>query len=117
MNNHRFISVNEQSHDKTLSGVHGVFITQREFRKQIPLAVTQYCKDKGILFLDKIEIATETLSPLAIEAVTKICKRLGYKSLCKNTSERGRYLGSDGGGHYSTDFYEIFEYGLITITG
>ena len=62
-------------------------------------------------------ILTETLSPLAIASIVKRCKRMGLRATAENDTMKGPYLYSDGAGYYSTDYYLIYRYGLITIVG
>lgn len=114
---HMYIAVTKENHARLLSGWHDAFIPQEEFARKLPVVIKRYCEDKGILFLDEIEIATETLSALAEKELMRICKKHGNTVKIKNTSKQGKYLYSDGRGHYSTDYYELYDYALVTISG
>lgn len=111
------IPVTKENHQHLLAGWHDAFIAQEEFARRLPVVIKRYCEDKGILFLDKITIATETLSPLAKKEIMRICRKHGRAITIENTSRQGKYLYSDGYGHYSTDYYEQYDYATVTITG
>lgn len=110
------VILTKKNHKKYLSD-HHPFISQEDMKKQLPLVIKEHCRESEILFLDEIVIITETLSPLAEKELKRIVKRMGYTAECKNTTMQGKYLYSDGGGHYSTDYYEIIEHARVTIRG
>lgn len=115
MNDHRYIPLKSHMHARV--GAPGLtFIKQSDLRVELPRAIDSYMKERGILFLDSVAIATESLSPLAVDTALQLVHALGYRAICENTSLTGKYLGSDGGGHYSSDYYEIMQYALVTIT-
>lgn len=114
MNDHRYLSLEYETYSKFGSPGYA-FIRQADMKRELLNVIKQYMTERGVLFLDNVVIATETLSPLAMEALVTLARSFGYHAACDNTSQTGRYLGSDGGGHYSTDYYEIIEYALVTI--
>lgn len=94
---------------------HNVFIPQDELPRKFRQAVELCVKHKGELFITSVEIITEELSPLAQIAVAEIARTHGYSAVCENRNYKMKYIGSDGGGHYSTDFYECLQYGRIIV--
>lgn len=92
------------------------FIPQEKMERMFHVAVQQCTKNTGELFAHHIKIVTEKLSPLAMDAITTIAQKHGYDVECENRLTQMEYLGSDGGGHYSQDFYRYLEYGLIDVT-
>ena len=115
MNNHRYFELDKKTHARFGSPA-DAYISQSDLNDKLPHVIAEHLRKRGELFLDSLVIATETLSPLAKDAVAQIVQSLGYHAECTNTSQAGRYLGSDGRGHYSIDYYEILRYAEITIT-
>lgn len=115
MNDHRYFELDKKTHVR-FGLPADVLISQSDLRDKLSHVITEHLRERGELFLDRIVIATETLSPLAIDMVIQLAESLGYHAECKNTSQAGKYIGSDGGGHYSTDYYEILRYAEIAIT-
>lgn len=119
MNDHStFQVVTEQLFRKHLAGEDGTnaYITQKDIIKRFHKAVERCVKRKGELFVSEVEIITEPLSPLAVESVARIAKKHGYHVVCSNHDHKLKYLGSDRGGHYSTDYYHYMQYGSIRVT-
>lgn len=92
------------------------FIPQAELGKKLHSVVEACTKAKGELFPHDVHIVTEKLSPLAQKAVEKLASKRGYRAVCENHTRQLKYLYSDGGGHYSTDYYNYLEYGLIRVS-
>lgn len=117
--NHQYVPVDQTLFKRHLkcSSENDVFISQGEFETRFFGAVECVRKQRGELFLSEMGIVTEhPITPLAEKAIVAICNAHGYKALCCNKSQKLKYLGSDGGGHYSTDFYRILEYGHIAVS-
>ena len=92
------------------------FISQVELEKTLHSVVEACTKAKGELFAHDVHIYTEKLSPLAQKAVEKLASKRGYRAVCENRTWQLEYLYSDGGGHYSTDYYNYLEYALIRVS-
>ena len=93
-----------------------LFLSQDTIGAKFKRSVEQIAKRSGELFLSEATIITEPLSPLAISTILRIARRHGYVATCKNDQIQLEYLGSDGGGHYSTDYYHFLHYGNILVT-
>ena len=115
MDDHRYFELDKKTYARFGSPAEA-FISQCDLKEKLPHVIAEYLRKRGELFLDRLVIATETLSPLARDAVIQLADSLGYHAECANTSKTGKYIGSDGGGHYSTDYYEILRYAEITVT-
>ena len=117
MNKHKYFVVDKKWFDALLCGSRRVFLEQTHFEQDFVLVVESHKQETGQLFILLLEIITQPLSPLAHKAVQEICEKYGYRVIAiDNKTQQGKYLGSDGGGHYSTDFYEMIKYASITIT-
>lgn len=92
------------------------YIAQEDMSKLFRKTVEACAKAKGELFANKVVIITEKLSPLAIKAIVKIAKRNRYSVVCDNPGHQLEYIGSDGTGHYSTDYYRLLQYGRVLVT-
>lgn len=93
-----------------------LFLPQCAISRKFKSSIERIAKLNGELFLSEAVIITEPLSPLAISAIERIARRHGYVVACKNELKQLQYLGSDGGGHYSTDYYHFLRYGYILVT-
>ena len=115
---HEYENVDEKRYEKYLKSVEGrsVYIPQMMLSKRFRKEVDACAHRVGELFLTRVDIITERLSPLAILSVERIAKKHGYAVKCSNRSHQLEYLGSDFGGHYSTDFYRFLQYGHILVT-
>lgn len=113
-----FQIVTKQLFQKHLAEEDGTnaYIAQKDITKQFRKTVEECVRRQGELFVSEVEIVTEPLSPLAEESVLRIAKKHGYHAECSNHDHRLKYLGSDGGGHYSTDYYHYLQYGSIRLT-
>lgn len=113
-----FQIVTKQLFQKHLAEEDGTnaYIAQKDIAKHFRKTVEECVKQQGELFISEVKIVTEPLSPLAAEAVVHIAKKHGYHAECENRAYKLKYLGSDRGGHYSTDFYHYLQYGHIRIT-
>lgn len=98
-----------------------VFLKQSLFGDQLESTIRNFLAGEGRLFLVEkefeLDIFTEPLRlATAADAIRELCATLGYRVLAMtNKTKQGKYLGSDGGGHYSTDYYEIINYACITL--
>ena len=92
------------------------YCRQEDIAKHFRKIVEECVKKQGELFVSEVEIITEPLSPLAEKTIAQIAKRHGYHAECTNRNHQLEYLGSDGGGHYSTDYYHYLHYGRILVT-
>lgn len=113
-----FQIVTEQLFQKHLAEEDGTnaYIAQKDIAKHFRKTVEECVRRQGELFLSEVKIVTEPLSPLAKESVVRIAKKHGYHAECENRTYKLKYLGSDRGGHYSTDYYHYLEYGSIRVT-
>lgn len=93
-----------------------VYLPQRDIERKFIAVVDECVKRSGELFVSEVEIITESFSPLAMIAVEEIAKKNGVHAECGNYRRALKYLGSDGGGHYSTDYYHYLQYGRILVT-
>jgi len=119
MNDHStFQVVTEQLFRKHLAAEDGTnaYIAQKDILKHFRKTIERCVKRKGELFVSEVEIITEPLSALAVESVTRLAKKHGYHAECDNRDYKLKYLGSDRGGHYSTDYYHYLQYGSIRVT-
>ncbi len=114
MNDHLYISLEQETYSKFGSPGYA-FIKQADMTCELSNVIKKYKTERGVLLLDKLVIATETLSLLAMEAMVTLAHSLGYSAACENTFHTGKYLGSDDGGNYSSDYYEKIRYALVTI--
>jgi len=92
------------------------YLSQVEMSRKFNATVDECVKKMGELFISEVEIITEPFSPLARIMVERIAKKYGLIAHCENHHRALKYLGSDGGGHYSTDYYHYLEYGCIRVT-
>lgn len=92
------------------------YITQKDIARRFRRTVEGCAKRRGELFVSEVNIVTEPFSPLAKESVVRIAKKHGYQAECDNRAYKLKYLGSDRGGHYSTDYYHYLQYGYILVT-
>lgn len=113
-----FQVVTKQLFQKHLAEEDGTnaYIAQKDIAKHFRKTVEECVRRQGELFVSEVKIVTEPFSPLAEESVVRIAKKYGYLAECSNHNYKLKYLGSDGGGHYSTDFYHYLQYGKIHIT-
>lgn len=115
---HEYEDIDEELYERYLKCSVGtnVYITQTEIPKRFRKVVDACTKHGGELFVTRVDIITEHLSPLAKQSVERIAKRHGFHVECSNRNHQLEYLGSDFGGHYSTDFYRFLQYGHIVVT-
>lgn len=115
---HQYVPVTERLFKEHLAGDKTcVFATTEDIPKKIKEIIRGITKkDKKVPAKGARIVVTEPLSPLAVEGVKRITKKLGFRATCKPMNKRLRYLYSDFGGHYSTDYYEFLEYSQICVT-
>lgn len=92
------------------------YCRQQDLAKHLRKIVEECVKKQGELFVSEVEIITELFSPLAKTTIEQIAKKHGFHAECGNYRRALKYLGSDGGGHYSTDYYHYLQYGRILVT-
>ena len=92
------------------------FIPQEGLSQSLRRVVEACTQAKGELFAHDVHIYTEKLSPFAQQAFEKLARKRGYSAVCENRTWQLKYLYSDGGGHYSTDYYNYLEYALIRVS-
>jgi hypothetical protein len=112
----KYEQITESSFREYLENDGYIFLTQAEIPRKIRKSVDACVQKMGELFLSEVRIITEELSPLAMVAVARVARKCGYSVDCTNENLELEYLGSDGGGHYSTDFYRFLSYGQIRVT-
>jgi hypothetical protein len=117
MDDHQYVPITKDLFKKHWRGSRRtVFIPQNEMGKRFRSAMEGIAKRNSELFLSEGFIITEKLSPLAEKEVCRIAKKHGYKAKCECGNKKLQYLGSNFGGHYSTDYYEILECSEIHVT-
>ena len=98
-----------------------IYLSHTCFEKDLKKRVDTFLLKESILFLSlhvmELDILTEPITTMKeMESVIRVCASLGYRVLqIEESTERGDYLGSNGGGHYSRDFYEITRFSRVTI--
>lgn len=114
-----YVVVYEELFQKHLAKKDGsnAYIRQEKLPKLLRKTALACAKAKGELFVNEIEIITEPFSPLAKLHAEQLIRRYGLTATrCENETRQLEYLGSDGGGHYSTDFYRFLHFGRIIVT-
>jgi hypothetical protein len=67
------------------------------------------------LMLESIEFVCPPLSPSEIIELADYYREGGQCVSIQHLFLKGKYLGSDRGGHYSTDYYEYYQYTHIKV--
>ncbi len=65
--------------------------------------------------LEMWEIATDALEPNQVSSLALLFHHAGRRLIVYNRRLRLEYLGSDRGGHYSTDYYSYLVYTHILV--
>lgn len=114
---HKKIELTKQTFSKNLSN-YGIYvdIDRETLREDLKKIIEDQETKSNELFISPFKIITRKLSNIE----TKVLKREIEKTnmFCfgtKNSKKNVKYICSDGGGHYSTDFYEFVEFCAIEI--
>jgi hypothetical protein len=97
-----------------------IYFSIHDFESKLDLTIKRFLAENQILFLEEgvatVTILTEPLSDLEKVTVNSFCIEHGYKVVKIDViNQKGGYIGSDGGGHYSVDYYEFITYSAVTI--
>jgi len=98
-----------------------VYLTRKKIQQKLQKKVAKFLLEHSLLFLDEggveLDIITEPLRNQSEAPVLhEMCSSLGYRILgIKNDTRQGKYLYSDGGGHYSVDTHQTIHFCRITI--
>jgi hypothetical protein len=114
---HKYSTVTEALFKEDLHCWVDIFVTQERFEEDLVQRVREKLLARGEIIVSRLVIATEPLCFLAFGVVEEICKKNGFRvEKIENKIHSGKYLGSDGYGRFSSDFYDMVQYGAITIT-
>jgi hypothetical protein len=98
-----------------------VHLPHEKIKQKLQKKVKKFLFENSLLFLDEggiqLDIITQQAHGDSEESILRgICVALNYKVLdIKNDTKLGKYLYSNGHGHYSTDVYQRIHFCRITI--
>lgn len=113
---HEYVRLTADSFRKHLGSLkrHDIFASHEDLEKRFCDIAAEAGKKKRRKFPTSFGVVTEHLSPLAILGLRSVAVRGGYRILeATHRSRELEYIGSDHGGHYSTDYYRILRYDLV----
>lgn len=95
-----------------------IYVSKPLTPEKIKQTVAAFLSKFELLFLpSEFVMLTEPITGLTeMDEVRKSCEEVGYRvTEIEPFRKQGKYLGSDHGGHYSTDYYEYTNFCRVTI--